>query len=92
MVQWLGLRAFTAEGPGLTPSQGTKIPQDVWRSQKKKNVRTETKSWYKIKGIQKCAPDTNDRKSDFNKADVGQVCKWGQLDDPHIWSVTHQAL
>ena len=25
-VQWLGLHAFTAEGTGSTPCQGTKIP------------------------------------------------------------------
>ena len=27
MVQWLGLHAFTAKGPGSIPGQGTKIPQ-----------------------------------------------------------------
>ena len=27
VVQWLGLHTFTAEGPGLIPSRGTKIPQ-----------------------------------------------------------------
>ena len=27
MVQWLRLSAFTAEGPGSIPGQGTKIPQ-----------------------------------------------------------------
>ena len=26
-VQWLGLRTFTAEGPGSIPSQGNKILQ-----------------------------------------------------------------
>ena len=36
MVQWLGLHAFTAEGPGSIPGQGTKIPQAVSRGQKKK--------------------------------------------------------
>ena len=35
-VQWLGLSAFTAMGLGLIPGQGTKIPQAVWCSQKKK--------------------------------------------------------
>ena len=30
MVQWLGLRAFTAEGAGSIPGQGTKIPQAAW--------------------------------------------------------------
>ena len=29
-VQWLGLCAFTAEGAGSFPGQGTKIPQAVW--------------------------------------------------------------
>ena len=36
MVQWLGLRAFTAEGAGSIPGQETKIPQAVWHGQKKK--------------------------------------------------------
>ena len=35
-VQWLGLCALTAEGPGSIPGRGTKIPQAVWCSQKKK--------------------------------------------------------
>ena len=29
VVQWLGLSAFTAEGPGSIPGPGTKIPQAV---------------------------------------------------------------
>ena len=32
-VQWLGLGAFTAEGPGSIPGWGTKIPQVAQRSQ-----------------------------------------------------------
>ena len=37
-VQWLGLWAFTAEGPGSIPCWGTKIPQAMWhRSPRKKN-------------------------------------------------------
>ena len=28
-VQWLGLRAFTAEGTGSIPGRGSKIPQTV---------------------------------------------------------------
>ena len=35
-VQWLGLRAFTAEGLGSIPGQGTKIPHTMWHSQKKR--------------------------------------------------------
>ena len=37
-VPWLGLRAFTAEGPGSVPGWGTKIPQALWHSQKKKKI------------------------------------------------------
>ena len=33
VVQWLGLRAFSAEGQGSIPGQGTKIPQAIWHSQ-----------------------------------------------------------
>ena len=35
-VQWLGLCAFTAEGPGSDPGWGTKIPQASQHGQKKK--------------------------------------------------------
>ena len=35
-VQSLRLCAFTVEGPGLIPSQGAKMPQTTWCSQKKK--------------------------------------------------------
>ena len=42
-VQWLGLLAFTAEGSGSVPGQGTKILQAMWRSQKKKLYLN--KSW-----------------------------------------------
>ena len=38
-VQWLGLRAPTAEGVGLIPGQGTKIPQATRRGQKKKKKK-----------------------------------------------------
>ena len=35
-VQWLGLGASTAGGPGSIPGQGTKIPQAARRGQKNK--------------------------------------------------------
>ena len=35
-VQWLGLGGSTAEGTGLILDLGTKIPQAVYHSQKKK--------------------------------------------------------
>ena len=38
VVQCLGHGAFTAEGPGSIPSQGTKIPQATWLGFKKKSV------------------------------------------------------
>ena len=34
MVQWLGLHASTAEGPGSVPGWGTKILHATWLSQK----------------------------------------------------------
>ena len=37
MVQWLELCALTAEVLGSIPGQGTKIPQAMQHSQKKKN-------------------------------------------------------
>ena len=40
-VQWLGLRDFTAKGPGSIPGRGTKIPQAAWcgpKLKKKKSV------------------------------------------------------
>ena len=36
MVQWLGLHASTAGGPGSIPGQRTKVPQAAWRGLKKK--------------------------------------------------------
>ena len=35
MIQWLGFRTFTAEGPGSIPGRGTKIPQAMQHGQKK---------------------------------------------------------
>ena len=37
VVQWLGLHAFTAKGPGSIPGQGTKIRQAAWRPKTKQN-------------------------------------------------------
>ena len=34
VVQWIGLGALTARGPGLIPGWGTKVPHAAWRSQK----------------------------------------------------------
>ena len=38
MLQWLGVGAFTAMGPGSIPGRRTKILQAVWHGQKKKKV------------------------------------------------------
>ena len=35
MVQWLGMESFIAGSLGLTPGQGTKIPQAAQCGQKK---------------------------------------------------------
>ena len=37
-IPFLGLLAFTAEGPGLIPGGGTKIPQAVQWTEKKKGI------------------------------------------------------
>ena len=38
-VQWLGLCAFTAKGPGSVTGQGTEIPQATQHGQKQKRVK-----------------------------------------------------
>ena len=38
VVQWFGLHAFTAEGPGSNHSWGTKIAQAAQPAKKKKKV------------------------------------------------------
>ena len=44
VVQWLGLCAFSAEGQGSIPGQGTKIPQAIWHSQTYTHTHTHTKN------------------------------------------------
>ena len=39
VVQLLGLHAFTAEGLGLIPSRGSKIPQTAWCGQNKNKTK-----------------------------------------------------
>ena len=39
VVQWLGLHAFTAEGPGSIPGWGTRIPQALQHGQIKKKKK-----------------------------------------------------
>ena len=48
MVQWLGLRIFTAERVGSIPGWGTKIPQTMWRSQILKNKEKKAKSFLRL--------------------------------------------
>ena len=43
-VQWLGLRAFTAEGEGSVPGRGTGIPQATWHSQNQTKTKQKTKN------------------------------------------------
>ena len=40
-VQWLGLRALTAEGQGSIPGRGTKILQAEQRGQKNKQTKNK---------------------------------------------------
>lgn len=44
VVQLLGLHAFTAEGLGLIPSRGSKIPQTAWRGQNKNKTKIKKKT------------------------------------------------
>ena len=46
MVQWFGLRTFTAVGQGSVPGQGTKIPQATQRGQNKQKNPIETMGYY----------------------------------------------
>ena len=48
-VQWLGFRAFTAEGAVSIPGQGTKIPP-----KKKKNGKEEWLHGKEMTGVQSC--------------------------------------
>ena len=51
-VRWLGLCTFTAEGPGLTPDLGTKIPQAVQHAvkQNKKKLKRRRKDYHNSRG------------------------------------------
>ena len=40
-VQWLALCVLTAESPGSIPSQGIKIQQDAWCSQKQQQQQLD---------------------------------------------------
>ena len=52
-IQWLGLCAFTAEGPGLISGQGTRILHATRRGQiKKKNLQTISAG----EGVEKSEP------------------------------------
>ena len=42
-VQWLGLHAFTAQGPDSIPHQGIEIPQAAQCSKKKKKRKVNSK-------------------------------------------------
>ena len=45
MIQWLGLCAFTAEGPDSIPGGGSKIPQVmVWQKKEENNNRHNPES------------------------------------------------
>ena len=73
-VQWLGLHGFTAEGTGSIPGLGTKIPQAVQGSQKKKREKEgelglEPRQPSSVEGLvqlsssRPCSPDIQGRSS-----------------------------
>ena len=41
VVQWLGHPTFIAQGAGLIPGQGTKIPPALWHTKKRKRCHEE---------------------------------------------------
>ena len=47
VVQWLGLHALTAEGPGSIPGRGTKILQAAHSNQKKKRQQ----GWFLLRPL-----------------------------------------
>ena len=46
VVQWLGLCAFTDEGPGSVRGRGTKIPQEEWPKKKKERREMVGLPWW----------------------------------------------
>ena len=44
MVQWLGVRALIAKGPGSIAGRGAKVPRATQRGQKEKNIPNAKKS------------------------------------------------
>ena len=54
VVQWLGLSAFTAVGPGSIPGRGAKIPQATRHSQKKKKKKKKSEILIDKANVTKC--------------------------------------
>ena len=50
-VQWLGLPAFTAEGAGSIPGQGTKVPASLAGQPKKKKKSKKERLHKKIMSL-----------------------------------------
>ena len=73
-VQWLGLFVLTAKGLSSIPGWGTKIPQTMWHSQKKKVLsRINTKGSTSGHVIIKMSKDKN-------KVNILKVAREKQLD------------
>ena len=72
-VQWLGLTALTAEGPGSIPNQGTKIPQAVQCGYTKKKELISVQL-YKLYTFYRVFLGNSDRKeSSCNAGDAGLI-------------------
>ena len=56
VVQWLGLRAFIAEGTGSIPGRGTKIPQATRRAAKKKQEKLQMAPLCQVSSVCPCKP------------------------------------
>ena len=58
-VQWFGLRAFTAEGPGSIPGWGTNIPQERKEGRREGGKKDIFSIIYKNIESLCCTPETN---------------------------------
>ena len=71
VVQWLGLYASTAEGTGLIPRLGTKIPQAMkhWPPKLKQNKKEKIS-----RGMRKIGRTSGKRHSKFLQVDAPYIC------------------
>ena len=96
-VQWLGLYAFTAEGPGSIPGWGTKIPQATRPKKRTKKKKREEKQENTIPFVpldllwtlhMKSAPALAILLAAWNKASINNGMKRSQVQENVIGPLT----